>query len=108
MFFQLLMSALVFVSLRANAETFKFCFEDWEPYASVDGNGKPFGTTVDIIQEALQQLGHEAQFELIEVSQRCTAMVKEGQKDGFFFATLDSEDESAKFPKVKTSTEYWI
>lgn len=108
MLLRIIFALLFFTSMNAQAETYKFCFEDWEPYASVDKSGKPFGTTVDIVQEALKQLGHEAQFELIEVSQRCTAMVKEGQKDGFFFATMDSEDESSKFPKVKTSTEYWI
>ncbi len=54
MFIRYILCLVVFFTIHASADTFKFCFEDWEPYASVDKNGKASGTTVDIVQEALK------------------------------------------------------
>ena len=93
---------LLLVFNLAQAASFKFCYEEWEPYAS----GTPAkGTTLDILKKVATDLGHTFEFIQINASSRCQKEVVDGKIDGMLFGSTEAE---SGMIYSAIPTEYWI
>lgn len=96
---------ILFTSINSNADTFKFCGEDWEPYL-FEKDGKYIGSTIDALDMALKEQGHTLQFEKVVSVERCNNMVKAGEVDGSLFSAKGEAKGTEIF--VNTPIEYWV
>ena len=102
----LTVTALFVLSKLAHSQEVRFCFNDWPPYTSLDGD-EPVGITVDIIREASRRANMVATFHERPWA-RCLKSVRSGQMDGVLGAM--ERPEFAQGPasfSVYTNT-FWV
>ena len=87
-------------TLRADEGQVRYCFNDWPPYARMEGESA-VGISIDILREATERAGMAAMF--LELPwNRCLEMVRGGELD----AVIDAAERS-EYLQGPTSFSYY-
>ena len=88
----------------SHARTLTLCYDNWKPYAFIDAHNHITGITIDILQAAAKNLGHDLR-PVYSSYDACRRLVRSGNVDIKLFS---SGDEDQDLPHLAQSTEYWL
>lgn len=97
----ILILAIYLYATNCQAETFRFCFERWEPYAYTDNKKGVTGESIELVKLAAKIGGANVSFSELPFV-RCLAAVDAGQFD-FVLHT----DKYESIPFIELPINYW-